>query len=342
MNPHSPNEMFLERLSLDEIRELASSVLLAQKVQENTAQILAERIKVAERDGPASHGLFILPSYVSGLRSRWIDGLAQPKIETGPGAVLHIDGFNGFAQTGLDQAQSALMNMAKRHGIALLTQRNAHHIGALRSDVEPFAIEGFIALMCVATRRRVVPHGGRLPFLGTNPMSFAAPVQGRSPFVWDMATSASSVTDVRMAAEAGLPVAHGTGVDKDGQPTTNAQAIIDGGALLNFGGHKGSAISLMVEILAAGLSGGNFAIHDRAAQVPGAASANGGQCLIVIDPQQASHSDMPARLSDWFDAYVNSGAERLPGDGRLARRQIAIKEGVLVPQSLLSQLRKLT
>ena len=341
MNPH-PSNVSLERLSLPEILMLARSVLLAQKVPADTAQILAERIEMAERDGPASHGLFILPSFVSGLRSHWIDGLAQPKIEIGPGAVIHVDGLNGFAQTGLDQAQSSLMNLAKRHGVALLTQRNAHHIGALRSDVEPFAVEGLIALMCVATRRRVVPHGGRLPFLGTNPMAFAAPVQGRPPFVWDMATSASSVTDVRMAAEAGLPVAPGTGVDKEGQPTTNAQAIIDGGALLNFGGHKGSAISLMVEILAAGLSGGNFAIHDRAAQVQGAASANGGQCLIVIDPQQTSHSDMPARLSDWFDAYVNSGAERLPGDGRLARRQIAMKEGVLVPQSLLAQLRMLT
>jgi delta1-piperideine-2-carboxylate reductase len=328
-----------QRLSLDEVRTLALDVLRAHGVEDDVASLLADRIARAERDGPASHGLFILPSMLSGLRCGWIGARARPRITVAGPAALHVDGDNGFAQPGLERARAELARMARDQGIAVLTQRNAHHVGALRCDVEPFAEAGLVAMMFVATRRRVVPHGGRRPFLGTNPMAFAAPVRGRPPLVWDMATSAVAVTDVRMMAESGRAVPPGTGVDRHGEPTDDARAILDGGALLAFGGHKGTAVSLMVEIMAAALSGGRFAVEDRAADVLGAASANGGQTVIVIDPARTGGAGLAGRIADWPALYPETGAERLPGDGRLPRRDAALRDGVDVPTALLRQLR---
>jgi delta1-piperideine-2-carboxylate reductase len=329
------------RLDLDAVRRLAEAVLDANGVARPTVDILAGRIMAAERDGPASHGLFMLPAYVSSLRAGWVDGRATPQMTRRSPAALHVDGAGGFAQAGIESARDATVAAARAEGVALLTQRNAHHIGALRSDVEPFAEAGLLAMMFVATRRRVVPHGGSRPLLGTNPLAFAAPVAGRPPFVWDMATSASSISDVRLAAEAGRPVPDGTGVDRDGRPTNDATAIIDGGALLTFGGHKGGAIAMMVEIMAAGLTGGNFAVDDRASSVPGAASANGGQCLLVIDPTTASGTDLPQRLAGWLAGFGDGAGGRLPGDGRLARRAAAIRDGVTVGTALVERLRGL-
>ena len=327
------------RLSLEDVRRIALDVLRGSRLDEPALGILADRIVAAERDGPASHGLFMLPSYVSGLRSGWINPAAVPRIDIG--SSIHVDGDNGFAQTGIEAVRAHLGSAARANGIALLTQRNAHHIGALRSDVEGFAEEGLVALMFVATRKRVVPFGGTSALLGTNPFAFAAPVANRPPFVWDMATSSTALTDLRMAAEAGEAVPTGTGVDRDGRPTTDARAILDGGALQPFGGHKGSAIAMMVEILAAGVTGGRFAVEDQAASVPGAASANGGQSLIVIDPQRASGTDLARRLEDWFTRFDDNDGLRLPGDGRLARRAAASRDGILVRSALLAQLQGL-
>ncbi|MGD9942642.1 MAG: Ldh family oxidoreductase [Burkholderiaceae bacterium] len=335
----SPSDTQL--LALEEVRALAREVLSAHQVEEETASVMADRIVQAERDGPASHGLFILPALLSGLRCGWINAKARPRIISSGGSALQIDGDNGFAQPGLEQARPALIRMARAQGIAVLTQRNAHHAGALRSDVEPIAEAGLVAMMFVATRKRVVPHGGRTPFFGTNPIAFSAPVHGREPLVWDMATSTIAISDVRMMAEAGLPLPAGVGVDRHGEPATEARAITDGGALLAFGGHKGSAIALMVEAMAAALSGGNFAVEDRAAEVPGAASANGGQTLIAIDPQRTGGASMAERLATWTGLYLATGASRLPGDGRLQRRTAAQREGVRVSRELLRQLREL-
>lgn len=326
-------------LTLDEVWQLARDALRAQQVSDDVANTLAECVMRAERDGPSSHGLFILPSLLSGLRCGWINSKACARIVSAGAAALRVDGDNGFAQPGLEQAREELMRMARAHGIAVLTQRNAHHVTALRCDIEPYAEAGLVAMLFVATRRRVAPLGGHQSYLGTNPMAFASPIRGRRPLVWDMATSAVSITDVRMMGQAGLPVPPGVGIDRYGQPATEADAILDGGALLAFGGHKGAALSLMVEVMAAALSGGQFAMEDRSAEVSGAASANGGQTLIVIDPERTCGSSLAERLADWTTGYLAAGGERLPGDGRLPRREASERHGIRVSRALLEQLR---
>src|SRR2546425_7547809 len=118
--------------------------------------------------------------------------------------------------------------------------------GALAGRRE-FAREGLVSLAFVNSISRVVPWGGRKPVYGTNPMAFAVPRENCDPLVFDQASSVMAHGEIRIAAQSGHELPAGVGVDRSGEPTTNPQAIVDGGALLPFGGHKGSSIAMMIE-----------------------------------------------------------------------------------------------
>ncbi len=176
-------------------------------------------------------------------------------------ASCRVDAANGFAQPALAAARALLVDKARSAGIALLAIHNSHHFAALSPDVEPFAEQGLVALSVVNSMTCVVPHGADRPLFGTNPIAFAAPRADGAPIVFDLATSAIAHGDVQIAARKGERLPPGMGVDSLGQPTQDPKAILEGGALLPFGGHKGSALSMMVELLAAALTGGNFSFR---------------------------------------------------------------------------------
>lgn len=150
-----------------------------------------------------------------------------------------------------------------------------------------------------------------------------------------MATSAIANGDVLMAARDGRALPAGVALDRHGEPTTDPKAMQEGGALLPFGGHKGAAIAMMVELLAAALTGGRFGFEDEAFRYPGALTANAGQIVIVIE---ARH-DAAARVDALVSQLVASGAERLPGQRRLQARAEAAKFGIAVTAEQLALLR---
>ncbi len=227
--------------------------------------------------------------------SGWVDGQAVPVVEDVAAAFVRVDAGNGFAQPALAAARELLVSKARSAGIAVLAIRNSHHFAALWPDVEPFAEEGLVALSVVNSMTCVVPHGADRPLFGTNPIAFAAPQAQGQPIVFDLATSAIAHGDVQIAARKGERLPPGIGVDSLGQPTQDPRAILEGGALLPFGGHKGSALSMMVELLAAALTGGNFSFEFDWSGHPGAKTPWTGQLLIVIDPSKAAGQSFAER-----------------------------------------------
>jgi delta1-piperideine-2-carboxylate reductase len=174
----------------------------------------------------------------------------------------------------------------------------------------------------------VVPHGGQRKVFGTNPLGFAAPRAGGDPLVFDQASSAISNGDVQIAARLGHELLPGAGVDRDGRPTTDPNAVLDGGALLSFGGYKGSSIGMMMEIMAAGLAGGRFSYEVDFSRHPGAATPNTAQTYIVIDPGRGAVTDFTQRIEALIGEVHDAGQERLPGDRRYANRREAIANGI--------------
>ena len=328
-------------LSLEEIDELAVRVLLANGANEETAQVLADVITTTERDGPRSHGLNMLPSYAASISGGWADGQAIPIVEARAAAVLHVDGANGYAQIALRCCRDQAAEMARRNGCAVLALRNVHHIGPLGPDVEPFAEQGLCALAFVNSTALLVPWQGEIAAFGTNPMAFACPRPNGPPIVWDQASSVFSLASINLVRSQGIELDEVAGLDADGVPTRDPAAILDSRRLLPFAKHKGAAIALMVEILAAALTGGSLAVKDRPDTEPRSASKDCGQLLIVLDPDLVRGEDFTERLRPLLNVLADNSAARIPGDGRLARRAQALASGVEVDGSLLVEIESL-
>ncbi|MBP5104327.1 Ldh family oxidoreductase [Pseudomonas protegens] len=328
-------------LSLPALVQLLETIFQRHGCRGEVARCLAENCAGAERDGAHSHGVFRIPGYVSTLASGWVDGQAVPVVEDVAAAFVRVDAGNGFAQPALAAARELLVSKARSAGIAVLAIRNSHHFAALWPDVEPFAEEGLVALSVVNSMTCVVPHGADRPLFGTNPIAFAAPQAQGQPIVFDLATSAIAHGDVQIAARKGERLPPGIGVDSLGQPTQDPKAILEGGALLPFGGHKGSALSMMVELLAAALTGGNFSFEFDWSGHPGAKTPWTGQLLIVIDPSKAAGQSFAERSQELVRQMHAVGLKRLPGDRRHQQRERSQHAGIAIPAEQLQQLRAL-
>lgn len=331
----------VESVSLAELTTLLQHIFERHGTSATVARVLADNCARAQRDGSYSHGVFRIPGYLASLASNWVDGHATPVVEDVASGFVRVDAANGFAQPALAAARDVLVKKARNAGIAVMAIRNSHHFAALWPDVEPFAEEGLVALSVVNSMTCVVPHGAQKPLFGTNPIAFAAPCADSHPIVFDLATSAIAHGDVQIAARKGHLLPVGMGVDKGGDPTQDPKAILDGGALLPFGGHKGSALSMMVELLAAALTGGNFSFEFDWSKHPGAQTPWTGQLLIVIDPTKSGANSFAQRSAALVRQMHAVGLERLPGDRRFNQRAKSLKDGIVLAADELAKLRAL-
>lgn len=330
-----------------QLRSTLERIFLCHGTSAEVAAVLAHNCASAERDGALSHGVFRMAGYLSSLGSGWVNGQAVPQLQDLAPGYLAVDAGNGFAQPALHAAYPALVEKARRNGIALLAIRNSHHFAALWPDVEPLARDGLLGLTVVNSMACVVPHGGQRPLFGTNPIAFAAPRAQGDPLVFDLATSALAHGDVQLAARAGRPLTPDQGVDQHGHPTCDPNAVLNGGALLPFGGaaggHKGSALSMMVELLAAGLTGGNFSFEFDWGQHPGAQTPWTGQLVIAIQPAtpdsgpgQGQH--FAQRCEALVHAMADAGQPRQPGQQRYRQRAQSLAQGIALTPSTWQQL----
>jgi len=330
-----------QTISFSELTQLLTQVFVRNGTSPEVAAVLAENCASAERDGSHSHGIFRIKGYLSSLAAGWVNEHAVPKVEDVGAAFVRVDAGGGFAQPAMQAAKSLLIEKARTAGIAILAIRNSHHFAALWPDVEPFAQEGLVALSVVNSMTCVVPHDAQKPLFGTNPIAFAAPRAGGQPVVFDMATSAIAHGDVQIAAREGHMLPPGMGVDRAGQPTEDPKAILDGGALLPFGGYKGSALSMMVELLSAALTGGNFSFEFDMCSTPGAQTPWTGQTIIVIDPDKGSGQSFAQRSEELVRQMHGVGQRRMPGDRRYRQRERSLAEGIVLSVADLERLKAL-
>ena len=307
-------------LSLEEIYNLAKKTLLSNNCDDETASILADLIKNAERDGSLSHGLFRLPAYVSGLKSGKINGNGKPEIKIISQSVIKVLGNNCLAPVVLKKGLPELVKAAKENGIAVLAITNSHHMAAMWPETEKLAEEGLVAFACTSYKPAVAPAGAVKALFGTNPISFAWPRPGKTPVVYDMATASMAMGEVQVAKREGHKVPIGTGLTKDGKETTDPGEIVDGGVLLPFGGYKGSAIAMMVELMAGALVGDNFSYETAAKDNNDGGPPSGGEFIIAISPEKTSNGNWDKHANEFFKKMKSIGNVRLPGERRHKNR----------------------
>lgn len=331
-----------ERMTLEAVHDIAVNCLTINGCDDANASAVADTITAAERDGAASHGLFRLPGYVATLKSGKVNGKSRPKLtELSPG-VLQVDGDGGFAPYAHQQSRMAFSECARKQGIAALAIVNTHHFSALWAEVEPLAREGLCAFAFTAFKPAMAPAGGRKPLFGTNPMSFGWPRPGKNPVVFDQATAAMARGEVMIAARDGHELPPGVGVDSEGNFTTDPEAVLKG-ALLPFGGYKGSSIAMMIELLVAGLIGEAFSFEAAQRDNNDGGPPQGGELMLAMDPARFGDADGWAKHAEALFAEMTAQeGVRLPADRRYDNREKSTRDGVTVPGSLLETIRELS
>lgn len=307
-------------MTVPEIHELAKNCLSVNGCDAANAEAVASTVSRAERDGSESHGLFRVPGYVASLRSGKVNGKADPRAEMVTPAIIRMDGDEGFTPLAIQRGIPVLADAAKSIGIAAMSISKTYHFAALWPETEALAERGLASLACTAYKPTVAPAGAKRPLFGTNPLSFAWPRPGRMPLVFDMATAAKALGDVQIAARDGHDVPLGTGLDSEGNPTTDPKKIADGGVLLPFGGYKGSAIAMMVELLCAGMTGERFSYEAALVDNNDGGPAGGGEFLLAMSPEIMAGPGWQKHAEGFFDQLTALEGVRLPGQRRHTNR----------------------
>ncbi|MEM7091572.1 MAG: Ldh family oxidoreductase [Actinomycetota bacterium] len=308
-------------MTVEEIRRLAFDCLVAAGADDANASAVAATLAAAERDGAVSHGLFRLPGHLISLKSGKVNGAARPKEETLTAAAIRLDGDRGFAPLAFDHGLPLLADAADELGVGVLLIRNSFHFYALWPEVEALAERNLVGLACTVHTPMVAPFGAKRAFFSTNPISFAWPRAGGDPYVFDMATAAKARGDIGVAARDGEPLEPGVGLDAEGNPTTDANAVHDGGVILPFGGYKGSAIATMIELLAAGLVGDYFSYEAIEADNRDGGPAIGGQFVMALSPEVLAGEGWQDHAEGFLGELEGMEGVRLPGRRRFANRR---------------------
>lgn len=196
--------------------------------------------------------------------------------------------------------------------------------GQLAFYVNRMAQKGLIGISVANSPEFVAAAAGGKPVFGTNPLAVAVPTAGGGTFSFDMATSAIALFGVLTAKSKGEPLPSNVAFDANGDWTTDAAKVMDGGAIATFGGHKGAGLSLCVEILAGALSGGAVIGQVESKK----AAKSWGHTFIAIRPDMLV-SDFPNKTSSILETVKASGADiRIPGErsARIAKEREAAGE----------------
>ncbi len=234
--------------------------------------------------------------------------------------IFRCDAKNGFAPLAHQYGIKKLIEAAQKFGIAGLAIQRCHHFAALWPEVEQISEQGLVGLTSVSYMPGVAPSGGATALFGTNPIAFSWPRPGNNPIVFDMATASMAKGEIQIAARDGHSVPLGTGLSASGELTTDASEI-DKGVLLPFGGHKGSVIALMVELLSGPLVGETFSYETKERDNGDGGPAQGGQFILAMSPSILSGKDTSEQTEQFLKQYNNIDGTRLPGARRHENRK---------------------
>lgn len=330
-------------LSLNQVRELSESTLISNGFNEQHAQAITDIIYTNQIGDCQSHGLYRLFMCVESIRSGRVNGTSEPTIIDAAPSVVRADANDGISLLALRAAMPLLIEKAKKNGVAALAINRCFHFSALWPEVEMLSAAGLAGMAMLPSHAWVAPAGGSRGLLGTNPFAFSWPRPNQAPFTFDFATSQFARGEIELYRRAGKPLPEGVAIDKAGQPTTDAAAAMDG-AMLTFGGHKGSALSLMIELMAGPLiddltSKESMDFAEGKPEAP-----YHGEIILAFDPNLLSGgrtAENTERAERLFADVIDQGA-RLPSQRRQAAQAANQAKGsVDIPKALYEDLLKL-
>jgi uncharacterized oxidoreductase len=337
----------MPRVPAEQLHRIGHALLVAAGTPPAEADTVMRLSINANLAGHDSHGIIQIPTYIERIGAGHIVPGAPWTIVQESATTTVIDGHWGFGYVATDRAMRYTIDKADRSNVAAATVFRQGHIGRLGSYPLMAAEAGMIGLITADSGRsakQVAPFGGREPRLGTNPLSIAVPSNLDGPLFLDMATSAVAAGKVSLAVARGESIPLGWVVDRDGQPSTDPNALKDGGALLPLGGsvgYKGSGLSAIVEILCGLLTGLGFGIDPTGRH-------NDGCFLAVFKVEAFRPLEEFKREVTEFAQYLKATQPThpnrpvlYPGEVEHLREQERRKSGIDVEDATWAKLRQL-
>lgn len=325
------------------LHQRVEAIFLKAGLNAVQAGAIARVIVAGERDACKSHGVYRIEGALRTVKAGKVKPDAVPELDLNEGsAIVKVNAGGGFANPAFELGVPALANRARKLGIAALVINDCTHFSALWPEVEAVTKEGLAGLVMCPSYATVAPTGGNKPLLGTNPFAFGWPRPNGSPYVFDFATSVAARGEIELHRRAGKQLPEGWAIDAAGNPTTDPEAALDG-AMLPFGGHKGSAIGTMIELLAGIMIGDLTSPEVLDYLGTTTLSPFHGELIIAMSPEAfaAGRPGNPfARAEVLFDAIVGQGA-RLPSQRRFAARKVSDTDGVTLSAAEVEQLDRL-
>lgn len=312
-------------VTIAQIEAASRAALTAHGAGDWQAAEVARAVARAEETGNVICGLYYLESYCTQLVSGRVKGDVEPKVTAPRPGAIAVDAKFGFAQPAFARGLPQAVAAAQKLGVATLSVGHAHTCTSVGFFTEQIAAQGLIGIGMTNASAIVSGPGGKTPILGTNPIAFTIPgAAGDVPRMHaDFSTAAVALGKITMAKAAGEAIPLGWAVDRDGKPTTDPAAAL-GGSLVSAAEYKGWALGLLVEIMAAGLTGSVNSLDVKGLKLPDGPPHGLGQVYILVDP--AAHS---AAFADRFDRLATAVASdpgvRIPGNPRRKLQSVAVE-----------------
>ncbi|MCC6176897.1 MAG: Ldh family oxidoreductase [Chloroflexi bacterium] len=323
-------------LTAETLARATTRIFRAAGTPDDIADFMAESLVDSNLAGHDSHGVIRIPTYVNQIERGDIVPAGRPEVTSeGPG-VIQVDGSWGFGQYAASVSMDIAAKKAHERQVALVTTTRVNHIGRLGQWAEQAAHAGVVGLLGTSWSNgpfAATPYGGAGKVLSTNPIAFGIPLPEDPPFVLDYATTAVAEGKLQVARAKQAPVPDGWIVDRDGRPTNDVEDFYTrDGMLLPFGGHKGYALSLVVEILSVALTAGD-AMNDPRGRKNGA-------FFLAIDPAAVRPLADFAKAAAEIDARVlgvppapGSNGVMIPGQPEARNREARRAEGIPVAEA---------
>jgi (2R)-3-sulfolactate dehydrogenase (NADP+) len=328
-------------IPVEELERVMACALQRSGATQSMARATARALAAAEAEGLPSHGASRIPQYCGHVRNGRASGSAVPAVVRDSRAACLVDARGGLAFEACALAVREAIRRAREFGVSFASVANSNHFGVAAYHLEPVAEAGLVGLAFGNSPAAMPAWGGRRALFGTNPVAAVFPRRAGPPLVIDVSLSAVARGKIMVAARDGKPIPEGWAVDREGRPTTDAKAALEG-SMLPAGGAKGAMLALTVELLACALSGAAFGFESDSFFAEEGRPTRIGQAFLVIDPGAlAGREVFLERVETLVGAMLEDPGVRLPGARRIAQRDKARTAGVVVPAELLARIRAL-
>ncbi len=329
------------QINPEELESLMVRALMRSGATRAMASATAGALVAAEMEGISSHGASRIPQYCGHLRNGRALGAAVPVVARDSRAACLVDAGRGLAYHACALAVREAIVRSKQYGVSFVAITNSNHFGVAAYHVEAIAGVGQVGFAFSNSPAAMPAWGGKRALFGTNPIAATFPRRTQPPLVIDLSLSAAARGRIMVAAREGKPIPQGWALDRDGNPTTDARAALEG-TMMPAGGVKGAMLALTVELLVCALSGAAFGFESDSFFTEEGHPTRIGQAFLAIDPAALAGQEVfYDRVETLVEAMIEDPAVRLPGERRRQNRERAAAEGLAIPAVLLTRIREL-